>query len=387
MSENPIMYTQSPAETNAISRLLFVDNWRLALVILMVVHHVAVIYGAGTPFYYLEPPWQDPWAFLTLLIFILINQSWFMGAFFLISGYFTPQSFDRKGAGSFLKDRLLRLGIPLVIFIFVLNPVASIGRYFMPVSLGGITGPFTWQQYPEIIGPGVLWFVELLLVLDFGYAAWRKVTKNRTPQVAVSSEPPRYLAIGAFVLALALASYLLRSVMPMGKATPVLGFPTPGYLPQYLSLFVLGAIAYRHNWFQTIRNSMGKVGYAVAVGATILLFPVATGGTLNWLGNGTWQSAVYALWDSIVAIGMCLALITFFRSFFNRQGGLASFLCQHSYSIFFIHAPVIVFLALALREIALEHVLKFGLVSIIAVPLCCVVAYLVRKIPLASRIL
>ena len=126
MCKQPITYTQSPRETNAISRLLFVDNWRLALVILMVVHHMAVIYGAGTPFYYLEPPWKDPWAFLTLLIFVLVNQSWFMGAFFLISGYFTPQSFDRKGAGSFLKDRLLRLGIPLVIFIFVLNPIASI---------------------------------------------------------------------------------------------------------------------------------------------------------------------------------------------------------------------------------------------------------------------
>ncbi|MCX6005867.1 MAG: acyltransferase family protein [Chloroflexi bacterium] len=374
-------------KTKTISRLLFVDNWRLALVILMVVHHVAVIYGAGTPFYYLEPPWQDPLAYLTLLRFVLINQSWFMGAFFLISGYFIPQSFDRKGVSSFLKDRLLRLGIPLFIFIFILNPVASIGRYFMPVYLGGVTGPFTWQQYPGLIGPGVLWFVELLLIFDFGYAAWRKMTKNRTPQVEVSSEPPGYLAIGAFVLALALAGYLLRSVMPMGKATPVLGFPTPGYIPQYLSLFVLGAVAYRHNWFQTIRNSMGIVGFVTALGATILLFPIAMSDTLNWLGNGTWQSAVYSLWDSIVAIGMCLGLIALFRRFFNNQGKLASFLSQHSYSIFFIHAPVIVFLALALREINVEHLLKFGLASIIGVPLCFGVAYLVRRIPFASRIL
>ena len=119
------------------------------------------------------------------------------------------------------------------------------------------------------------------------------VTKNRTPQAEVSTEPPNYLAMGAFVLALALASYLLRSVMPMGKATPVLGFPTPGYLPQYLCLFVLGVVAYRHNWFQTIRNSMGKVGYAVAVGATLLLYPVATGGTLYWLGK--WDLAICGL--------------------------------------------------------------------------------------------
>jgi fucose 4-O-acetylase-like acetyltransferase len=32
-----------------------------------------------------------------------------MGFFFLISGYFTPGSFERKGLRSFLKDRLIRL--------------------------------------------------------------------------------------------------------------------------------------------------------------------------------------------------------------------------------------------------------------------------------------
>jgi len=348
---------------------------------------VALVYGAGSPYYYMEPPYQDPWAFLVLLIFVLVNQSWFMGAFFLISGYFTPQAYDSKGAGSFLKDRLARLGIPLVIFIFVLSPVSYIGVYQMPASLGGITEPFTWEQYPKLMGPGILWFNEMLLIFDFGYVAWRRVTKNYRPQATVSSEPPGYLAIGAFILALALASYLLRIVVPMGKSTPVLGFPTPGYLPQYLSLFVLGAVAYRRNWFQTIRDSMGKVGFAVALGATLLLFPLATGGTLKFLGNGTWQSAVYALWDSTVAVGMCLGLITLFRRLFNGQGGLARFLSQHSYTVFIIHTPVIVFLALALRWIYLEHVLKFGLVSIIGVPLCFAVAYLVRKIPLASRIL
>lgn len=279
MSGTPVTNEQSQAETKTTSRLLFVDNWRLALIILVVVHHVALVYGAGSPYYYMEPPYQDPVAFLTLLTFVLLNQSWFMGAFFFISGYFTPQAFDTKGTGSFLKDRLLRLGIPLVIFIFVLSPVSYIGVYQMPASLGGITEPFTWQQYPKLLGPGILWFVEMLLIFDFGYASWRKVTGNRPSQTTITSEPPRYLAIGVFILALALATYLLRIVVPMGKSTPVLGFPTPGYIPQYLSFFVLGIAAYRRNWFYTIRNSMGNVGLAVAAGATILLFPLATEAT------------------------------------------------------------------------------------------------------------
>ena len=98
------------------SRLLFIDNLRTGLITLVVLHHVALVYGAFAPFYYVEPPTNDPLAFQVLLVFGLINQSWFMGALFLLSGYFTPGSFDRKGPGSFLKDRLLRLGIPLIVF-------------------------------------------------------------------------------------------------------------------------------------------------------------------------------------------------------------------------------------------------------------------------------
>jgi hypothetical protein len=31
-------------------------------------------------------------------VFVTLNQAFFMGFFFLIAGYFTPASFDRKGA-------------------------------------------------------------------------------------------------------------------------------------------------------------------------------------------------------------------------------------------------------------------------------------------------
>ena len=49
----------------------------------------------------------------------------------------------------------------------------TIGIYQMPAALTGITTPLTWQQYPHLIGVGPLWFVEMLLIFDVGYAAWR----------------------------------------------------------------------------------------------------------------------------------------------------------------------------------------------------------------------
>ena len=64
----------------------------------------------------------------------------------------------------------------------------------------------------------------------------------------------------------------------MGKE--VLDFPTLSYLPQYLSLFVVGIVAYRRDWFRTIPGSMGVVGFVTALVATILLFPLAFSGSL-----------------------------------------------------------------------------------------------------------
>jgi len=338
---------------------------------------------------------DNPLAILVLLVFALVNQSWFMGALFLFSGYFAPGSFDWKGLGSFLKDRLLRLGIPLIIFIFVLGPISSIGFWQMPAELTGITSPLTWQAYPHMLGMGPLWFVAMLLIFDFGYAAWRMLTRNRMSYSMGKSSLPSYLLIGVFILALALVSYLLRIVVPIGKE--VLDFPTLSYLPQYLSLFVLGIVASRHNWFRTLPSSMGVVGFVTALVAGVFLFPLAFSGHLlsleltpaltNFTGNGQWQSAVYALWDSIFAVGMCLGVITLFRHFFNEQGRFGRYLSQHSYTVYIIQSPIVVFIAVALKGIELENLLKFGMVAVIAVLTCFAVAYIVRKIPLASRIL
>ena len=145
---------QSLASTGNRSRLFFIDHMRVLLAVLVVLHHVAMVYGASIPFYYMEPPFTDPLAFLVFLIFALLNQSWFMGAFFLLAGYFAPGSYDRKGPGSFLTGKLVRLGIPLVLYYFVLNPIAEVGFWLMPSSLTGITNPLTWKVYPHMLGLG-----------------------------------------------------------------------------------------------------------------------------------------------------------------------------------------------------------------------------------------
>jgi fucose 4-O-acetylase-like acetyltransferase len=53
-----------------------------------------------------------------------------MSAFFLLAGYFTPRSFERKGSKQFLIDRLIRLGIPIAIYTTIL---VNINEYILDV--------------------------------------------------------------------------------------------------------------------------------------------------------------------------------------------------------------------------------------------------------------
>jgi membrane-bound acyltransferase YfiQ involved in biofilm formation len=141
---------------------------------------------------------------------------------------------------------------------------------------------------------------------------------------------------------------------------------------------------------------MGYVGFGMAAAAALLLFPPALSGRMfslklsivsgNFVGRGWWHSAVFALWDSIFSVGMCLGLITVFRRLFNRQAAPARSMSRQSYAVFILHIPIIVWVAVLMRGINLENLLKFGLAAIIIVPLCFAVAWLVRKIPGVSRV-
>jgi glucans biosynthesis protein C len=379
-------------------RLFYLDNLRTALICLVILHHMAVIYGAGVPFYYVEPPARtDLIAYGILLIFILLNQAYFMGFLFLISGYFSPGSFDQKGGRQYIVDRLLRLGLPLAIYMFILNPLASVGFWQMPASLTGINTPLTWQVYPFLIAVGPMWFIEMLLIFDLGYAAWRRITRNKPLRLDLSLPAPGYLATGMFIIGLALITYMFRAVVPLGTSTPVLGFPSPAYLPQYISLFILGIIAYRNNWLRSIQYKAGIIWFAVALAAAVLLLPLALTGhfmsleltqvTKDFTGNGQLQSAFYALFDSAFPVGICLGAMTLSRRFLDSQGTLLKFMSRHSYTVYFIHAPTLVFLALALKGLDVEHLLKFAVASLIGIPLCFAIAFVVRKIPFLSRIM
>ncbi|MFF3766265.1 acyltransferase family protein [Streptomyces sp. NPDC001922] len=377
-------------------RLLHIDNLRIALTALVVLHHTAVTYGNIPAWYYTEPAEDGSGLFLDVLV--MFNQAFFMGFFFMIAGFFTPASYDRKGARPFVRDRLKRLGIPLLAFLLLIRPLADFGGYEdlrATFAERGESLPY-WIYYLLSWDAGPLWFVEVLLVFALLYALVRRRTASRLSGSAVEAgretprvpRPPRPLAVILFTVALALATYLWRVLVPTDTYVPVLGLPTPNFMPQYASFFVLGVLAHRRGWPQALPRVAGRVGFAVATAATLAYLPFVTtanGAALN--GHGTWQSLVTAAWESTFAVGLVLGLTVLFRERLNRQGAVAAFLSRHAFAVYLIHAPVLVGLGFAFRGLHAPAAAKFALVAALALPLCWAVAYAVRSLPRADRVL
>ena len=363
-------------------RLLFIDNIRTMLTMLVVLHHLAVTYTWSIGWYYHEPL-ADGAPFHVLSVFITLTQAFFMGAFFLIAAYFIPGSHERRGTQSFIDERIVRLLVPLLAFRFVISPLISLA-----------VGWFAYDQRPTIAAyrdserSGPLWFIELLLVLTTGWLLWRRFRPARFTSLRWEPTPPAWRNVATFALVLGLATWLFRIWLPVYSSIDAIGFPTPAFLPQYVALFAVGLIAWRRNWFVTIPAWMGSAGLVALVVASCTLLPLSMAGAeTDWLGNGTPQSFAFSLWESIFCVGTCLALLTFFRSRCDWQGARLRWLSRENYAVYIVHAPVIVLITLALMPLDLPILAKFAIAVLSGISLCYLVAWSLRRIPIVARIL
>lgn len=376
------------------SRLLFVDNIRVFLTILVLLHHLMITYAGLGSWYYVEGR-QGFVARAVGAYFCATNQAYFMGLFLLISAYFVPLSFDRKGSGRFLGDRLIRLGIPLAVYSWVINPLFV---YWVLVLTRDLRMSF-WSFFPgeyfrtqPLIGAGPLWFVEVLLIFSLAYVLWRWLDRSPPVTPHTGARFPGNAAIALFALLLGIAGFLVRQVFVVDAYTfkPLnLQFP---FFAQYIALFAVGLIAYRRNWLLGLPDVAGRLWLGSAGVLAVFWLPLVwAGGAATddapFKGGWHWQALAYALWEACFAVSMSIGVIYAFRRHGNRRGRLGGFLVPNAYTAYIIHAPLITFLALAIRDLTWYPLLKWLLVSLVAIPLCFGLSSLIRRLPYMDRVL
>ncbi|MGA2680253.1 MAG: acyltransferase family protein [Candidatus Bathyarchaeia archaeon] len=366
-------------------RLFFVDNLRVLLIALVFLVHLAITYGSPVGlWYYQEGVLSMPNA-AVYVVFLGLVQAFFMGLLFLLAGYFTPPAYDRKGSKKFLKDRLTRLGIPILVFVGLIEPAVD---YVVALTNGSFHGSFL-SYYGKYIffGYGILWFILALLLFAFAYSGWR----HFQPKPTAARPFPKNAVILAFALLLGAASFAVRLVFPIGYYSLMFSFQYC-FFAQYIALFIVGLIAFRSNWLMTIPKETGKLWskIALALGAAYMAIFVPTmlsGGLATIFGGLRWQAVAYAFWEQLFGIAVMISVTVWFREHLNFQTRVMKAFSDSSFTAYIIQVPVLVLLALSLQNVQLPLLLKFAIASPIGVSLCFLFAYLVRKVPKADKVL
>lgn len=376
-----------PALIQPKAKINYIDHLKVVLTMLVILHHSFIAYGAPGGWYYSQKTTLTG-AIIPMTVFVAVNQAFFMGFFFFLSALFVPSSYDKKGPVKFITDRLVRLGIPLLFYSFVLSPFLSFISYKWAYGQSA-----TYLQYLGGFHPwvdfGVLWFVAALLIFTVLYALYR-VTTTRLAKVV---KLPTVTTILFFAVIIGLVSYVVRIIFPVGWVLKPLGFQL-AHFPQYIALFILGLIAARSKWLNDADLKTGTRMRTIAICLVVIGFPLlfvlrkVLDFPVEWFTSGThWQQAWYAIWEQLVGFTIITALLCIGKHKWNNPSAFLNNLSRSTFAVYIFHPLVVISLTVAASGWAVDPAVKVLLVAPLAVLFSFLLGMLLVKIPGVNKII
>jgi surface polysaccharide O-acyltransferase-like enzyme len=378
-------------------RIVALDHARTFITLLVLLHHSVVNYtyfGAG-----------DKMRWLGFDLVVLFNDSFFMACMFLISGLFVHDSLTRKGPAILLRDRAWRLGIPFLLSIFVLMPLAyypTFLRYHLPGTTDFNFFHFWWRTLT--VGPwpsGPAWFLWVLLAFDFIAAAIWSVAAGilKTFGRLIAGLRNRPMTAFAAFLVVSVASYL-----PLHLAFGDGSWLEPGHYPfpiqtsrilLYPAYFFtgigIGMISLRAGLLaedgELAKRWPVWLGFAAMFYAAILILVYAHH---NWVNFNSpplsWKTA-YGLAFSMYSAAMAFTVLAIYLRSAQFSLSLLDAMRPSAYGIYLVHYIFIIWLQYAVYDYSWPAFTKFAIVFTGTLAGSWALVLALRKIPVVARMI
>jgi peptidoglycan/LPS O-acetylase OafA/YrhL len=379
---------------------------RAFVTVLVVLHHSLVGYAGlpvsghftgGNMLWRIAPVSDTLHPFPLAGLIVGFNDAYFMALMFLLSGLFVDQSIGKKGVWAFVRDRVLRLGIP---FIFSAVVVSQSAYYFAYLQSGGEPGLSHYlAAWPGIgyLQTGPAWFISVLLAFDIAAALLYAVSPRVGRWIGALGARADERPIRFFVLVLVLS---LLAYVPLAHAVGAIGwtyaiffnFQTSrvlNYLLYFLIGIGIGAYGIRNGllspggklarrwWLWILIVTPGAFLFASAVVIATLSAKGAARGVLTDIG-----SASFVLLCASASFGW----LAVFTRFVKRANPVMDSLRRNAYGIYVVHYFFVVLLQYLLLSAAFPGSEKAAMVTIGALALSWLLAAVLRRIPAASRL-
>jgi glucans biosynthesis protein C len=365
-------------------RLAWIDNLKIATIAGVVVFHAATAYITDVAEWYYEERTTSQLSSWLVGVPGVVLALFLLGPLFLVGGALAASSLARSGTRRFVRGRLVRLGVPLLLFVVVIDPLADLVGH----TAQGLA-PGVWETFgpaSEVRDVGPMWFVAALLTCSLVYAGWRRWAPVGGHAGGLGRE---HLVLAA--AALAAASFLVRVRWPfMGDTLLDLRF---AQWPQAAVLFTLGVLLGERGAIQRLPESWTRpAGWIAGVGVLGLFLlgglHLAVSGALDpMLGGWHWASAGLAIIEAVTAIAVSVWVVDHVGRWWPRQGPVLGRAGRGAYGAYVLHPLVLVLLSWAARLLPWPPEAKFVLVGVVGVAASFALGWTVTRSHLVARLL
>ncbi len=381
------------AEQWASSRRGYVDNLKVLLIAGIIAGHAIASYSDEDFWSYAEMNEVTLSQPTQIMLYAVVAPATLLmiPLLFLVAGLLTPGSLDRKGPGPFVRDRLLRLGIPFAVYVLLLQP-----PMMYPVHPPGETPTSYWSEFlgagDQTLDTGPLWFVGVLLIFSLGYALWVRL-RGGPPPAPRRGEMTlgRLLALAVLVAG---ATYLIRLAVPLGGSNKLVSLNVWEW-PGCVTVFALGVVGYRLGWLEELPDRLRRRTRAVTLGALAGfavfagVIPVVGMDEDRMWGGWGWPAAVFVSLESLLVVFGSLWLLSAAQRHLDRDFRWAGpRVSRSAYGAFMVQVVPLIGLAFALRPVPMPAEVKALVLAVASVVASFGVAWLlISRVPGLRRVL
>jgi len=389
------------------ARNLALGYLRAFLVVLVLAHHSVLAYLdlplpvteslAAQPQLWRAFPIVDRnahWAGFT--VFSSFNDNFLMSLIFFISGLFVWSSLRRKGAGTFVRDRMVRLGIPFLVAAAIVAPIAYYPTYLETGGHGLTDYARAWMAFGDW-PTGPAWFIWVLLAFDLAAAALFAVMPDFGVVIGRLASNARTHPVRFYLL---LAGLSAAAYIPMALIYDPMSWTSIGpfqfqtsrpfhYAVYFLAGIGVGAsgidrgllapdgILARH-WGRWLAWGLG----AFFLSAVFVIIVMTRRGAISPTVVGVVGGAAYA----ITCGALSFSFLALFVRFANHRRSIYDSLSDNEYGMYLIHYMFVSWMQLAILALALPAIGKGLMAFAVVLLLSWGSSAAIRSIPGVARV-
>jgi hypothetical protein len=347
-------------------RLVPIDNLKALLVAWVIAGHAILGYTVigGWPYDEVTEAILPRGLELVLVTVLGPTALFVIGTFFFLSGLMAPRSIARHGAGAFIRQRLLRLGVPWLVFTLFIWPILM---WLVYRSAGYSLS--LWQVMrtrQPFLDSGPVWFVQILLYVSVVHALLIWIRRERF-------RPPVPMTLVFAIVTITVASFLLRLWFP-ARSQQILDLHAWQW-PQCVGLYLVGVVVASQGWAERVPSRTARrCGIAVlaAVAAGVMVTAVlgisdVKRDSVPFLGGWHWQALSLDVVEATLVVAGSVWLLAWAQRRLTSTAVAVSQVARSAYAAYLLQVPVLLGLEIAARSLDWPAVAKAVLVAAFAV--------------------